>query len=49
MPKKEFPIQQILELACAAQRVNGAYIKDGDATTVYAEDGVAILNILIEL
>jgi hypothetical protein len=24
---KEFPIQQVLELACAAQRVNGAYIK----------------------
>jgi hypothetical protein len=24
---KEFPTQQVLELACAAQRVNGAYIK----------------------
>ena len=38
MIKKEFPTQQVLELACAAQRVNGAYIKDSEA--VYAEDGV---------
>jgi hypothetical protein len=42
MIKKEFPTQQILELACAAQRVNGAYIKEGEATTVYADDGVAM-------
>ena len=35
---KEFPTQQILELACAAQRVNGAYLKDQES--VYAEDGV---------
>jgi hypothetical protein len=34
---KEFPTQQVLELACAAQRVNGAYIKE-DAP-VYSEDG----------
>jgi hypothetical protein len=38
MIKKEFLTQQVLELACAAQRVNGAYIKDPEA--VYAEDGV---------
>jgi hypothetical protein len=37
MIKKEFPTQQVLELACAAQRVNGAYIKE-DAP-VYSEDG----------
>jgi len=38
MIKKEFLTQQVLELACAAQRINGAYIKDPEA--VYAEDGV---------
>ena len=38
MSKKEFPTQQILELACAAQRINGAYIKDAEA--VYTTDGV---------
>jgi hypothetical protein len=37
MSKKEFPTQQVLELACAAQRINGAYIKE--AVSVYAEDG----------
>ena len=40
MSKKEFPTQQVLELACAAQRVNGAYIKEGEV--VYAADGVAM-------
>jgi hypothetical protein len=35
---KEFPTQQVLELACAAQRVNGAYLKEME--NVYAEDGV---------
>jgi hypothetical protein len=35
---KEFPTQQILELACAAQRVNGTYVKETEA--VYADDGV---------
>jgi len=35
---KEFPIQQVLELACAAQRTNGAYLKDQES--VYADDGV---------
>jgi hypothetical protein len=38
MSKKEFPTQQVLELACAAQRVQGAYIKEPEA--VYAEDGI---------
>ena len=35
---KEFPTQQVLELACASQRVNGAYLKESE--NVYAEDGV---------
>lgn len=34
----EFPTQQVLELACAAQRVNGNYQKEPEA--VYADDGV---------
>jgi hypothetical protein len=38
MSNKVFPTQQVLELACAAQRVHGAYIKEPEA--VYAEDGV---------
>ena len=38
MSKKEFPTQQVLELACAAQQVNGSYIKEPEA--VWAEDGV---------
>jgi hypothetical protein len=33
-----FPVQQVLELACAAQRINGAYIKEPEA--VYAEGGM---------
>ena len=37
MSKKEFPTQQVLELACAAQRINGAYIKEDGP--VYSEDG----------
>ena len=38
MSKREFSTQQVLELACAAQRVNGSYIKEPEA--VWAEDGV---------
>jgi hypothetical protein len=38
MSNKEFPTQQVLELACAAQRINGAYIKE--EAPVYSEDGV---------
>ena len=38
MSKKDFPTQQVLELACAAQRVNGSYTKEPEA--VWAEDGV---------
>ena len=38
MDPKTYPIQQVLELACAAQRVNGAYLKEPEA--VYASDGV---------
>ena len=35
---KEFSTQQVLELACAAQRVNGAYFKEAQA--VYSDDNV---------
>jgi len=35
---KEFPTQQILELACAAQRINGEYLKVPES--VYASDGI---------
>lgn len=38
MSNKEFPTQQVLELACAAQRVNGAYLKE--AEFVYSNDNV---------
>jgi hypothetical protein len=38
MANKEFPTHQVLELACAAQRVNGAYIKESQA--VYSDDNV---------
>ena len=34
---KEYPTQQVLELACAAQRINGTYIKE--EAPVYSEDG----------
>lgn len=37
MSKKSYPLQQVLELACAAQRVNGDYIKEGEG--VYTNDG----------
>jgi hypothetical protein len=35
---KEYPTQQVLELACAAQRVNGRYLKEQE--NKYADDGV---------
>ena len=35
---KEYPTQQVLELACAAQRINGTYLKESE--NVWAEDGV---------
>ena len=38
MAKKEFPMQQVLELACAAQRINKTYLKDPEP--VFAADGV---------
>ena len=38
MAKKEFPMHQVLELACAAQRVNGEYLKEAEG--VYGSDGV---------
>jgi len=38
MQPKEFPTQQVLELACAAQRINGEYLKVPEG--VYADDGV---------
>lgn len=39
---KEFPTQQVLELACAAQRINGTYIKESES--VYADDGVFLFT-----
>jgi hypothetical protein len=35
---KLFPTQQVLELACAAQRINGSYVKE--QMPVFADDGV---------
>lgn len=35
---KEFPTQKVLELACAAQRTNGSYVKE--QMPVFADDGV---------
>jgi hypothetical protein len=37
MANKEFPTQQVLELACAAQRLNNGYLKEEEG--VYAEQG----------
>lgn len=34
---KEFPTQQVIELACAAQRINGTYQKEPEA--VYTQEG----------
>jgi hypothetical protein len=42
MKTKEFPSTQVLELACAAQRVNGGYLKDEES--VFAEDGVFLFS-----
>ena len=42
MSVREFPTQQVLELACAAQRVNGAYIKESIA--IYADDNVYVYS-----
>ena len=36
--KQEYPMQTVLELACAAQRINKDYVKD--IQPVYAEDNV---------
>jgi hypothetical protein len=35
---KKFPTQQVLELACAAQRINGEYIKEPEG--MFSSDGV---------
>lgn len=35
---KSFPTQQVLELACAAQRINGSYVKEQEH--IFADDGV---------
>jgi len=42
MQPKTYPTQQVLELACAAQRVNGSYVKDIEP--VYADDGIFMYN-----
>lgn len=38
-----FPTQRVLELACAAHRVNKGYVKE--LQVVYAADGVAMTNV----
>jgi len=38
MSNKEFPLEQVLALACSAQRTYGVYLKEPEA--VYAEDGI---------
>jgi hypothetical protein len=51
MSKKEFPAQQVLELACAAQRINGAYLKEpvpvlaADFTYMYSKQSNKMLMI----
>ena len=42
MSVKEFPTKQVLELACAAQRINGEYLKE--STSVFADDGVFVYS-----
>jgi hypothetical protein len=37
MSNKEFPTQQVLELACTAQRINSAYLKEHEH--IHSEDG----------
>ena len=37
---KEYPVQQVLELACAAQRINGDYLKSPHP--IYTADGVYV-------
>jgi len=37
---KEYPVQQVLELACAAQRINGDYIRSSEA--IYTADGAFV-------
>jgi len=39
---KEFPTQQVLELACAAQRINRVYLKESE--NVYADDGAFLFT-----
>lgn len=39
---KEFPTQQVLELACAAQRINGTYLKESE--NIWADDGVFLYS-----
>jgi hypothetical protein len=39
---KEFPTQQVLELACAAQRINRVYLKESES--VYADDGAFLFT-----
>jgi hypothetical protein len=49
MSKKEFPTQQVLELACAAQRINGTYLKEpvpvlaADFTYMYSKQSNKML------
>jgi hypothetical protein len=38
----EYPTQQVLELACSAQRINGAYLKENES--VFSDDGVFLFS-----
>ena len=42
MTVKEFPTQQVLELACSAQRTNGAYLKESES--VYSADNLYLYS-----
>jgi len=42
MDVKEFSTQTVLEMACSAQRVNGAYLKESEA--VYSSDSVYLCS-----
>ena len=42
MSIKEFPTQQVLELACSAQRINCAYLKEPEA--VYSSDNMYLYS-----
>jgi hypothetical protein len=47
---EEFPLQQVLELACAAQRINGAYIKyDGETMYTHQSNKMLMLYTIVPI